>query len=339
MPALRTYIDALYKKRSPILYVFPFLTGTLIAFTFFSLLIPVPKIRSSDQVRLKTESGKISPLLLCSDVKENYFNTKLTKRISSYINSLIDGEQVRDISVYYRDLTNGSWTGVNQDDEYAPASLMKVPVMIAIYKKAEMNPEILSKQLYYDGTVDSNKEEVIKPQKSIMPGKSYSVAELVMYMIDYSDNNAAILLLKLISSKEFSNIYNDLGIPQPPQAGGTVDYLSARLYARFFRVLYNATYLNQEYSLKAMDLLSVPDFPEGISAGVPKGVEVANKFGERTIFKPNGDVDYRELHDCGIVYDDAGPYLLCIMTKGKDFATLKNAMKTISSLVYTERKQ
>lgn len=337
MQSLRSYIDTLYKKRSPLLYLFPFLFGSLIAVTLFSLLYPIPKIRASDQIRLKTESGKISPLLLCSDVKENYFNTKLTKRISSYINSVIDGEKVRDVSVYYRDLTNGSWTGVNQDDQYAPASLMKVPVMIAVYKKAENDVSILSKQLYYDGSIDLNKEEAIPPQKSIIPGRYYSVSELIMYMINYSDNNATMLLLKLISAKEFSNIYSDLGIPQPPQGGGTVDYLSARLYARFFRVLYNATYLNQEYSLKAMELLDNPDFPEGILSGVPEGTEVANKFGERTIFKAKGGVDYRELHDCGMVYDDGSPYLLCIMTKGIDFATLEKIIKTISGIVYTER--
>lgn len=339
MESVRTYLDSLYKKKSPLLYVVPFGVGIVLAIIIYSFLVNKLPARMSDQLRIKTDSGKISPLLLCSDVKENYFNNKLTKTISSYVNSKIDGDQIKDISVYYRDLTNGSWTGVNEDDEYAPASLMKVPVMMAIYKKAESNPNILSKQVYYNGSFDLNASESIKPQKSIVAGRSYSVSELVMYMIDYSDNNAANLLLNMVTSAEFSQIFNDLSIPQPPQSGGMADYLSARLYARFFRVLYNATYLNQEYSLKAMDLLTIPDFPQGISAGLPSGVELANKFGERTILKPNGDgIDYRELHDCGIVYDSGKPYALCIMTKGStDFATLENIIQTISKIVYTNR--
>jgi hypothetical protein len=44
----------------------------------------------------------------------------------------------------------------------------------------------------------------------------------------------------------------------------------------------------------------------------------------------------RQLHDCGIVYLESHPYLLCIMTRGYDFEKLSKIISMISSQVYSE---
>jgi len=72
-------------------------------------------------------------------------------------------------------------------------------------------------------------------------------------------------------------------------------------------VLYNATYLDRDLSEKALELLANSNFKLGLRAGVSPTVTVADKYGERTAFDPQGNVQYRELHDCGIVYDQNGP--------------------------------
>lgn len=50
----------------------------------------------------------------------------------------------------------------------------------------------------------------------------------------------------------------------------------------------------------------------------------------------NGAVNSRELHDCGIIYHPYRPYLLCVMTSGKDFQGLKDTIQAISTLTYQE---
>ena len=80
--------------------------------------------------------------------------------------------------------------------------------------------------------------------------------------------------------------------------------------------------------------MATPDFPQGLQAGVPTDIEVAQKFGERQVFTPQGDLTERELHDCGIVYHANEPYVLCIMTRGKDFNTMTSNIKDISKIVY-----
>jgi beta-lactamase class A len=104
-------------------------------------------------------------------------------------------------------------------------------------------------------------------------------------------------------------------------------------YAIFFRVLFNASYLDKEYSEKAMELLAQSDFNDGLVAGLPRGVIVAHKFGERGNLP--GSSDY-QLHDCGIVYYPNHPYLLCVMSRGNDIQHLENSIAQVSRFVYDE---
>jgi hypothetical protein len=76
----------------------------------------------------------------------------------------------------------------------------------------------------------------------------------------------------------------------------------------------------------------ITEFDQGIVAGVPKGVTIAHKFGEREVV---GEPE-KQLHDCGIVYYPKHPYLICIMTRGSDFEKLAQGIRELSELVYKE---
>ena len=240
------------------------------------------------------------------------------------------------VSVYVRTLKSGRWISVNPDERYSPASLLKVPTMIAFYKLAESDPEILSKRVQYAGGFNDNKAEHFKPARVIEPGMSYTIDELIHTMIAYSDNNATRLLHDNINPVLLEKVYNDLGV-SISDAGTQDDFMTVNQYTYFFRVLYNATYLNRVLSEKAIALLSEPDFPQGIQAGVPGTIALAQKFGERSIADAHGVISARELHDCGIVYYPQHPYLLCVMTRGNDFDKLASMIRAISYLVYQDR--
>lgn len=290
-------------------------------------------------IRKHLSSNLIAPLLMSGDTKELSNNASLPSNIQTYIRDQIRNNKALDISYYYRNLETGSWSGYHENDKYAPASLMKVPLMIAIFKQAESDPSLLSKTIYYDGNIDYNKAEYYKPKHHIDARKYYSIDELIGYMITDSDNNATTLLMSVVKPENLSDIYNDLGLPIPERdMTGTVDYMSSRLYSRLFRALYNATYLNEEFSLKAIKLLITPDFPEGLSGGIPSNIPIANKFGERSIYNPDGTLENLELHDCGIIYQSNTPYVLCVMTKGNDFTSLSTIIETISKKIYQEDK-
>jgi hypothetical protein len=87
-----------------------------------------------------------------------------------------------------------------------------------------------------------------------------------------------------------------------------------------------------------MELLTETKFKQGLVAGVPAGVRVAHKFGLFSVLDPVtvGQVNSRQLHDCGIVYKKNDPYLLCVMTKSNaDLPTITGFIKNISETVYS----
>lgn len=156
-------------------------------------------------------------------------------------------------------------------------------------------------------------------------------------MIMYSDNNAMELLINTIDKNSlqalYKKIYDVFGINYSDQ---NEEFITAKSYSYFFRILYNATYLNRQNSEYALQLLSKSDFKDGLVAGLPTNIVVAHKFGERALLTPKGEVSVRELHDCGIVYYPLNPYVICVMTKGKEFKDLSRIIKDISAAVYED---
>ena len=255
----------------------------------------------------------------------------LKSSLQNNIDSAVkDGDATR-ASVYFRDLDAGRWIGINQSDTYYPASLLKVPTMIAYYKNAEEDPSLLSQNIIYDPSVMPT--DPFTAPSDLVAGRSYSVQELISRMITDSDNGATFTLLGTMNSDFLNAVYTALGIQNP--GNDSADYqISARTYGLFFRVLYNATYLSPENSERALRLLSQTTFNNGLSAGVPKGTVVAHKYGEH-ILSTNGVATGIELSDCGIVYYPAHPYLLCVMTSSKDASTSDAVIANISRVTYS----
>lgn len=244
------------------------------------------------------------------------------------------------VSVFLKDENTSEDFAINPDEQYNPASLLKVPSMMAYYRLADADPAILKKELLYTGKEDLNVQENIRSPIQLTPAKYYTTEKLIEHMIKYSDNNAATLLVNYLNSSNnedaFNRLFNELGIQSIDL---TNDYITIRAYSLFFRVLYNATYLDRDMSEKALKLLSETDFTKGIEAGVPNNITVSQKFGEFSKKDTRGVLLERELHNCGIVYYPNHPYLLCVMTKGSDFTKLEAVIARISEEVFafTER--
>jgi beta-lactamase class A len=257
-----------------------------------------------------------------------YGNTQLLdlrNSIDSYINQITANNSVTRVAVQFRDLNSGPWFGINNQDQFSASSLLKVPVMMAYYKMAEADSSVLTKEIVYDKDPVGLATENFPTKYPLQKG-TYTVEQLIEHMIVSSDNVALLLLENNISNDKINQVTLDLGIATNQDLS-----LSVSDYATLLRVLYYSTYLNKDYSEKALELLSKAEFIQGLVAQLPKNVIVAHKFGERSL--PDGT---NQLHDCGIVYYPSHPYLICIMTKGPNFNDLATTIQQISSKVYVE---
>ncbi len=269
----------------------------------------------------------------CQDLvidKKAYLELKL--ELEKYIEESKKSGDLNDASVYFRDLNRGPVMGINEHSDFSSASLLKLPIIMTIYKMAESRPEILDFNLVNEG--ENTLTQFFNPDESIKNNVPYSVREVIKYALVYSDNKAISMLNDFIAIEgDYENnlqvVFRELGLILPDDL--TDRDISTRSYASLYRLLYNSSYLSPEYSEIILETLSQSNFKIGLKAGVPNEIKVSNKFGER--FLDNGE---RQLHDCGIIYYPNNPYLLCVMTQGDDFDKLTLVIKEISEKFYKE---
>lgn len=255
--------------------------------------------------------------------------------IASAVADVTHAREAAYISVYYRDLATGSWFGIDENRAYAPASLAKVPLMIAYLKLAEQDPDLLEQRVPFVRARGSVPEQHIAPTVRLVLGRTYTINELIRAMIVHSDNDAAFLLQAAADPHALSAVYADLNI-DPPDFHNPNDTMTPEAFARFFRFLYNGTYLTRELSERALELLTESTFERGLAAGIPAGIPIAHKFGERVFASGDTGASTAELHDCGIVYHPQHPFLLCVMSRGWDLDILASAIARVTAAAYTE---
>jgi len=207
--------------------------------------------------------------------------------------------------------------------------------MMAYFKAAENEAGLLERKLFFEKLfIDpQNRIQAISAEEEIQVGKSYSVLELIERSIIYSDNQATQLLLSHLDLDYMKQVFARLDIESDifSVSYSAADTISIKEYTSFFRILYNASFLTYDYSELALSILSRTNFPDGLRAGTPSEVKVAHKFGEA-----GKAGEFRQLHDCGIIYYPERPYLLCVMTRGENIGDMASAIKDIANFVYTK---
>ena len=238
-------------------------------------------------------------------------------------------------SFYVRDLTDGRWMGINENDHYDPGSLLKVVAAIAAYKQEQNSPGFFSEKFTYTNDLANvNAQFPFAPPVSLNVGQSYNMTTLIKEMLSDSDNAAKDTILSAIDPRVLGSIYTDLSVPKPDDANSAGYTISAYDYSRFFRILYYGTYdIPWTYSNELLQDLSQSTFVDGLVAGVPSGTAVAHKFGEHVEPKTGGTL-LVELSDCGIVYHPQHPYFICVMTEGPDESALATVIAQMSKASY-----
>lgn len=235
-------------------------------------------------------------------------------------------------AIYFRDLSNGPWFGIRESEKFRPASLLKVPVAMAVYKAAEERPELLRRKLRYAErlSLPQGRIQFIRPVKEIELGREYTVEELVEHMLVYSDNQALLLLSEVLPAKGITALYEALGVDRDV-VENMDGKLSLRAFGTFYRILFNASYLSRANSEKLLEMLSRSVYTRGLVAGVPPAVPVAHKFGE------GGELGRDlQLQDCGIVYHPSRPYLICVVGSGPSHEGLEKFISSVSAFVFEQ---
>jgi beta-lactamase class A len=285
--------------------------------------------RSMRQVRGK-DYQFIRPLYLASITSEALALQPVKKEISKFIEQQKCRGTIENASVYLRKMNDGQWITVNGNQQYDSHCITKIIMLVAYLKNAEKNPAILNNELKCETPRERSTNTVIN-DKSIELGKNYKVRDLLYSMVVHSDDLAESTLSKNIDHAVMRKICNDLDINIFDKDHDNTTFTASDI-SRFFGILYNSTYLKNDYSEYALTLLTQSTFSDGIIKLLPHEIKAAHKFG---VYK-NGNNN--ELSESGIVYMGENTYLITIMTKGKDMNQLPGVISYLSKLVFDKIK-
>lgn len=264
----------------------------------------------------------LSPRIFISDQNDLIINfTKLRDAMREY--TLRSKPRT---GIYFEYLPTGTSIGVNEKETFIPASLLKLPLAMGVYKKIEA------------GKLDPNKTLVLR-EKDIDKGfgmlwekgvgYKLTVSDALHILIRDSDNTAQHVLYGELAGDEIDTIFDALDIPKERNDEKQA-VVSPKNYTSILRCLYLACYLSKQNSDQLLRMLTETQFNDKLPAGLPQEVKIAHKVGVAVSPENENSEIYT---DCGIIYASKRPYSLCIMTESNENEA-RVIMQDISSIVY-----
>lgn len=229
---------------------------------------------------------------------------KLEERVSGY-----DGVA----GVYVRDLDGGYGYGVRADETFFSASIIKVPVMVAVYRKVEQG------DLNFSQEVELKEEDWAAGAGWLQweeAGTKQTVGDLLLLMMTQSDNVATNALIRMVGGREHVNsVAESLGAKDTllyqkvSSERGAVPGLDNRTTPRDMAAMLGEIANGEAASEKScgymIELMRTNELDWWLDAGLPADVYAANKAG--WLYQVYGDV--------GIVENDGRRYTVAILSK------------------------
>lgn len=275
-----------------------------VGFTFVlvvSLILNLVLLNTSSPKASSGEQSSKYPLLakriFLEDTNDTLINfAPLRSGLELYLSRL----QVSH-SLYFEYLFTGTSIRLGSDSELVAASLMKIPLVMDLYKAAELGRVDLNQQVEVkQNQLDRGYGELWKRGA----GTKLTLREAAAMTLTYSDNTAAHVIqdnmVGTLAEEEAS--IAQLDVPFDLSEDEHI-VINARAYASFLKCLYLSCYLSKGDSQAILSaLVNAPR--ERISKTIPASIPVAHKI---------GTFSEGTQSDCGIIYAAQRHYLLCVM--------------------------
>ncbi len=205
-------------------------------------------------------------------------------------------------SFYFEYLPSGTSIRNGSDNTLVAASLIKVPLVMNLYKAVELGKIDLDKQVTI---TESELDDAYGNLYQKGAGTKISLREAAKLALIESDNTATHVIFDnikgLLTSDQES--LNNLDIDQTMKDNQAV--IDAKSYTSVLKSLFLASYVNRDSSQEILSYLSQSSATNRITAQLPNNIKVAHKIGVNA-------TSWSE-SDCGIIYAPKRPYALCVM--------------------------
>lgn len=304
-----------------------FLAASIIANIILGTYISTThRTTQKSKLQAKQEELKyLSQRVFIENPNDNIINfVPLREQLTTYTENNVKTP----FGLYFEYLPTGVSIGIKEKDSYVLASLLKVPLAMAVYKQME-------KGTIRHDQVFEVKEEQLDPYFGNLwkagAGSKISTDEAIREILINSDNTAKNVLFSSIPDGSLENVFDSLDIPKELESNLPV--VTPKNYSSILRSLYLSSYLRPEDSNEILFILTQTPFKDKLVAGVDPNIKVAHKIGVH-----EGNSQTKSVFtDCGIVYYPKRPYILCMMTRSTDQEAQKY-MSNVSKIVFNYMK-
>ena len=236
------------------------------------------------------------------------------------------------VGVYIKDLETGRTWEYNADRLFPSASLIKVPIMAAVFEKMRLGAFTLDTQIKL-----TRRERVggSGSLKWVREGTSLSVMEIIYKMITESDNTATRMLIDYVGMDYLSVAFRELDLEHTniTQEGMSLksgrvareNYTTAREMASLLERIYAGELVNRESSEFMLDVMKHTKSRSRLRRGLPLGWEIGHKTG----------LLRKACHDVGIVFSPRGDYVIAVLTSEvPSYSSAKVFISKVAKLTY-----
>ncbi len=243
------------------------------------------------------------------------------------------------IGLIVKDLQTGWIISINEDGVFPSASMVKIPIMAACFKAAQEGSLSLDERIVIRAKDITPGSGLIK---TMPPGSSFSVEELIGLMVTRSDNTAANILIKKLGLPYLNAYFRSAGLRNTNlsrkmmdfqrRRKGVENYTTPEDMSLILEKIYRGKCVNAAVSQKCLDILKDQKMKDRIPKRLPKNVVVAHKTG----------LERRVCHDAGIVFTEQGDFLICVLTKTpakSGFKPAKHFIAKVAAYAYNSYQE
>ena len=241
--------------------------------------------------------------------------------------------------LYVWDLNKGFGYGIRADEQFFTASIIKVPIMVAVYRKVDEGDLSFSQEIEIKEEDWAAGAGWLQWEKA---GTKQTVGDLLLLMMTQSDNVAANALVRTVGGADYVNqVARSMGAEDTllyqkvSSERGAVPALDNRSTPRDMATMLQKIAEGKAASEKScgymIDLMYQDQLDWWLDAGLPAGVEAANKAGWL----------YRVYDEVGIVESGGHNYVVAILSKHgtADVYQGEAMIKNLSSAVWNSQSQ
>jgi beta-lactamase class A len=236
--------------------------------------------------------------------------------------------------MFFMDLETGNYVGVNEDKVYPTASVIKLPILIALFQEVDAG------NIRLNETLTMTRDLIVGgsgTMQDLPPGSKFSLLDTATKMIVTSDNTATNMIIKRMGGIQKLNAkFRSWGLQKTvmrrwlPDLRGT-NTTTPRELVQLLAMLDQQKLLSASSQAQAIDILQRVRNRTLLPVGLGRGATIAHK---------TGDIGFI-LGDAGIIQMPNGKrYLAAVLVESAyDDPRARDFIQDASRIVYTYLSQ